>query len=481
MRSLFAFLMIALAAGPARAHFIFLIPSSDQKSAKMVFSDTLGPDEGVPITKAAKTKLFALDADGKTIDVKMTEQKHHYDVTVSGKSPFMIGGVCEYGVLNKKGDPYLLMYYPKTVLVASVREDPTESAWMNVGSKRLPLDIVKGGKGEWQIKVLFKMKPLPGAEATVLFDAEAIPDVSVKTDAAGEIDLASAMKAVGRKDLKLIGIRVKHVENKSGEFDGKKYTEVRHYATIVVRQRVEKDEKEKSCDSEETAVIAGDDKKADPAATKLLADARMARAVWHKFPGFSAMVDINEDGRTLSANLVVSAEGRVTLDAGKGELDDKTADLLKKVKGEISSLVSHRLPGGPSDTPCAFTDAVKDHPQGRLITVLNDELHSSYRIRDRQILEVNRSMGPAGRFTITVLENTWTKEKTCLPVFYVVNSWDKGGMLKGSSTHRSEYVRMGAFDLPKSATTASASATGLSVRAITFHGHKLAPVSSARR
>src|SRR5208337_3429528 len=113
----------------------------------------------------------------------------------------------------------------------------------------------------------------------------------------------------------------------------------------------------------------------------------------------------------------VAAEGKVklTLDA-----DDATKSWARR---EIASLVSHRLPGGPSDTPCAFLDGIENHPSGRAIRVLNDELHSSYRIRDRQIIEVNRQM-PDIRFTITVLENTLNEDKQFLPVFYVLNSWD---------------------------------------------------------
>ena len=37
--------------------------------------------------------------------------------------------------------------------------------------------------------------------------------------------------------------------------------------------------------------------KADPLATKLLADARAARAQWEKFPGFTADIEINFDGK----------------------------------------------------------------------------------------------------------------------------------------------------------------------------------------
>ena len=51
-----------------------------------------------------------------------------------------------------------------------------------------------------------------------------------KTDAAGEFELEP--KAGG-----LFGVRAKYVEAKAGEHDGKKYKEVRHYATFTFHVR----------------------------------------------------------------------------------------------------------------------------------------------------------------------------------------------------------------------------------------------------
>lgn len=488
MRKLLGLLVLVAAVRPASAHFIFLIPSSDQKSATMVFSDELGPDENVAISKIAKTKLHAIDAAGKRVEVKMKEQKHHYDVAVDGAQPLMIGGICEYGVLTKKGDPYLLCYYPKTVLVSSDGPDKKTARWFTEGSKELPLEVVLESEGSPKMKVVFQGKPLAGAEVVVLFDHADLEDYTAKTDEKGVMDMSVVIveKLMNSKaQPNLIAIRVKHVEKKDGEFDGKKYAEVRHYATMTVRtmkeyrKKVEPPKVKPVPEPEEVSFVG--DKKADPAATKLLSDARTARALWHKFPGFTARVVINRDGEKIPCKLDVSATGKVTLSTELADLNDKQNALIKQVKTEITSLVSHRLPGGPSETPCAFADGVEDHPQGRLILVLNDELHSSYRIRDRQILEVNRSMGEAGRFTISVVENEWNKEKTYLPAHYVVNSWDKGGNLKSSAAHRNTHIRVGNFDLPETVTVVNGSSTGLSVRTLTFSGHKLTPAASAGR
>lgn len=190
---------------------------------------------------------------------------------------------------------------------------------------------------------------------------------------------------------------------------------------------------------------------ANPAATKLLADARAARALYHNFPGFSADIEVNLDGKTTRGRVVVDAEG-------KAKLTLENAAAAKWAKGTLDSIIAHRLSSGPDEeTPCAFADEEEHHPLGRAIRILNDEFHSSYRIRDRQIIEVNRRM-PGIRFTITVLKNIVTKENKFLPASYVVNTWDaKTDALTNSEAHHQTWQRIGEYDLPKETLSVKAS------------------------
>ncbi len=202
----------------------------------------------------------------------------------------------------------------------------------------------------------------------------------------------------------------------------------------------------------------------DPAATRLLADARAARAVWKDFPGFTANVTANRDGAVHKGKVEVNGNGKVALTLDAGE------DLQQWVRQEIASLVRHRLPGPESlKTPCAFIDAGdQHHPLGRAVRVLNDELHSSYRIRDNQIIEVNRTDKNA-RFTITVLENVQNKEKQYLSVSYVVDNWDpKTGQLASSVAEHATWQRVGGFDLPRTLLIVKTTPTGRDSRLITF-------------
>jgi hypothetical protein len=197
--------------------------------------------------------------------------------------------------------------------------------------------------------------------------------------------------------------------------------------------------------------LGADDKgRADPAATKLLADARAARAGWDKFPGLRAKLEVNIDGKVSRGTVEIDSKGKVTV-----SVEDATAAAW--AKGQLASLAGHRLDNSAAlDSPCAFLDDNKDHPLGRAIRVLDDEFHSSYRVRDRQITVVNRQMKDS-RFTITVTENRLNAEKKYLPVSYVVNSWDlKTQALTSSATYHHTWERVGGFDLPATLTVVTA-------------------------
>jgi hypothetical protein len=210
------------------------------------------------------------------------------------------------------------------------------------------------------------------------------------------------------------------------------------------------------------SLLAGEagDSAPNPEATKLLADARAARALYHNFPGFSADIEVNLDGKATRGHVEISAKGRVTL-----TLDN--ADAAKWAKHSLESTIGHRLSSGPDEeTPCAFVDNDQHHPLGRAIRVLNDEFHSSYRIRDRQVIVVNRQV-PGARFTITVLKNSVTKENKFLPASYIVNTWDaKTDALTSSEAHHQTWQRIDTYDLPKETLSVKATAGKLETRSL---------------
>lgn len=479
MKRLCSVLLLLAVAAPGRGHFIWLVPGDSgakKPSARVIFSDGLKHYDPDLLKNIRHIHLFTRGTGAKGTAVKYTEQKEQMIVELPEGRPQEIIGLCRYGVVKRgKDEPFLLNYYAKTFLGIGRPETPLKG-FIDRPWDRLPLEVVlvlgaKGG-GPARARVLWQGKPLSGAEV-VLYPPNK-DEVERKTDAQGYVKL----EPPGGPGL--YGIRARHIGKTPGKFDGKKYETVRYYSTLTFRVKTGAAKKPMSNSGKSlraavaTALVlalpAAGKPPADPAATKLLADARAARATWHNFPGFTADVAVNVNGTIARGTATVSPKGKLTL-----KLDGADAPTLKWAQRTLGSIIGHRLDGGAGpDTPCAFADDVTDHPLGRAIRVLNDEFHSSYRIRDRQVIVVNRAMRDA-RFTITVLENRVNAEKKFLPACFVVNTWDKKtDALTASEAHHQTWQRVGGFDLPHTTTVVKAGSGKQGARSITLTNLHLA-------
>jgi hypothetical protein len=440
-RWLMALAVLLLVTPFARAHFIFIIPEG-KEGAKLVFSDGLEADANVPIDALKQVKLWIRDVDGKLTTPDWKKADNSLVVGRIGEGPREVAAACRYGLLTREGKTFALFYYAKYLPAGLKGAKPWDL---------LTLDILPTEAGKFQVQ--FQGKPVKGAEVVAIVPGGKKPAPAM-TDDNGEVSVDTAAPG-------LYGLRARHIEARAGNTDAGRFEEVRHYSTLVFT--VSKAGAARDADN----LVALKDVAADPAATKLLADARAARANWDKFPGFSADIEVNVDGKVSKGRVSVDAAGKVML-----EEVDKAAEGW--VKRTLASIVGHRLGGGAGhETPCAFADNDAHHPLGRLINVLNDELHSSYRIRDRQIMVVNRTT-PESRFSITLQENRTNVEGKFLPASFVVHYWDaKSGELTKTEANLQTWTRVSHYDLP--VTTRVITATKeLSVKSLTLSNHKLA-------
>lgn len=444
--ALFLLLGMTLA---ARGHFVFIVPA-DGNQAQVVFSDDFKPDLKVPIKKIAHTRFSAL-VEGKSVSIEAKTGKNALTVEAPGKTATWVAGVCSYGVIAKGKEPFLLTYYARALVGAKGGTRVKAPAIAAMKLDVLPDLTASGGP---VARVLWEGKPLAGAEV-VLYVPGKDESETVKTDASGQVKLPVASSAG------TYGIRARHLDERKGKLDDKEYASARTYATCLFPVAGARSEA-----SPARKVLVKEKRAGNPEASKLLADARAARANWVQFPGFTADVAVNVEGKVTRGKVKVSSKGKVDLD-----LEGGAKDWARRM---LSSIVGHRLDDSTTlNTPCAFLDEVVDHPLGRSIKVLEDEFHSSYRIRDHQVIEVNRRMKDT-RFTITVLENRLTPEKKYLPASYVVNSWDlKTDVLKSSVTHHNTWQRVGKYDLPLLATVLTATAGKQETRTIKLTGCKL--------
>jgi uncharacterized GH25 family protein len=216
-----ALVLVLVTASFASAHFPFLVPDGPS-TGKAVFSDTLQPDKDVPVDRIARTKLVVL-ADGKATDLAWTLDKaaNCYTFDVPGTGSRVVVGTCDYGVLQR-GDstPFLLLYYPKAIF-----GDLPAQERATAGDK-VPLELVPvAAGGKVRFRALADGKPLAKADVTVLVPGEMKSTIVATADAGltPEFDKPGAY-----------GAQVRRVEAKAGDRDGKKYEEVRQYATLVV-------------------------------------------------------------------------------------------------------------------------------------------------------------------------------------------------------------------------------------------------------
>ena len=250
-------------------------------------------------------------------------------------------------------------------------------------------------------------------------------------------------------------VYTRDTHKESGETGGKKYEEIRDFATVAFTWPPER-------------------KDADPAAVALFEEAIAARAQWRDFPGFTARITGNLDGRRFGGTVTIDAKGEVTF---SDDDPSRTEAVSGWVEGQLDSLVLHRLPrSSPSDRSkpvLRFAETRDDHPLGRLLIFDGGRFASSYRIRDKQILMVNRRLGKEN-MTITGLENEQNADGRFLPRGYVVHYWESGtGRLLRTETVRDRWQRVDSWDLPAAHEVTTATDAGLSVRRFTLSKHEM--------
>jgi hypothetical protein len=413
------------------------------------FSESASEDDEALLDKIAQTKVTARSIGGTT-PLKLAKQASQGTGAWVGQLPeggtAALSAACHYGVLDKRGQIFLLEYYAKYLDAAH----PGFKALAR--DEGLALDIVPGAAAgdKRPLTILFEGKPASGSEVVVLDPAG--KEEKLKTNEKGELEISSGTKGV-------YSIRAKFEVAKAGSENGKEYQKVVHYCTLALRAAEGKEAADAAAKTDE--------------APELMRRARESRAAWQKFPGFEADLKLFTDGHEQSGKIKVTAGGQVEL-SGFQLKDDKP------VLQVLRSLVGHRMGSGGEDSDVSFAEEPTGHPFGRLIKFNSDTaMGSHYRIKDDVIREVNRKT-ESGRFTISVLEIRRNEEGKYLPGFYTVSFWNKDGSLRSTTTTNESWKRIGAFDLPLTHDSVSASANELRNLRMEFSGHKLLEASAGK-
>lgn len=426
------------------AHFLFIRigPAGEAgQAAEVYFSEQAEAGDPKFVTKVAGTKLWAQTDPGSFKPLEVREGVDRLRAPLPGSETLSVVGACEYGVLARpKEVPFLLRYYPK-----AIAGDPGKLNRMTA-REEIPLEIMGKLEGDKIHLVLLKQgKPVPG----VVFHAVDADLTESEATAGPDGTAVWTPPAPGP-----YSIYARDTTKRLGEIGGKSYEEIREFATLAFTWPL-------------------GSRQADPEAVSLFEQALAARAQWKDFPGFSAQLAGESNGRPFSGTVRFLADGKVEL-----KVDDPVA--RPWLKEQFESLAMHRRAeaadnsAGPEDKPVLrFADDREDHPLGRLLTFDGGQFASSYRIKDRQIRVVNRRIGPK-HMTITILDNDQNAEGKFLPHSYVVHHWNATtGGLDRVETVQERWQRVGSWDLPVSHTTSNASGGGFSVRSVTLSKHEL--------
>ena len=209
--------LAVISCGEARAHFLWLTCERETPAAAPLvhafLSETPIPAGSEFLKHIEKAKITA---GGRTLSWSKLEDT--FSVSLPKRLPKLIDGFCDLGVMKRGETSFRLLY------TARVQFEPVPASEPETGDLLRARLVRRAGQSP-VVVVSFRGKP--ARSAVVKAYPEVGDPIELKTDQEGRIDHPGV--AEGRT-----GLLVKWVEKAPGTFEGKPYSEVRHYATLTV-------------------------------------------------------------------------------------------------------------------------------------------------------------------------------------------------------------------------------------------------------
>lgn len=449
-----ALALLQLGSG-AHAHFLWQrIHTGSSARTEVTFGEK--PDErvsAVPIERLASARAW--DATGHPIALSARSGVLCGDLPASTR---VAGASQSWGIVDRTGDgtgAFQLEYYAKAA--ATLADADT--------SVNLPLEVFARGDASALVALVRRSDGVV-ANASLQVQLPSGDVLERTTDSDGRVRIDTTTAGA-------YALRARWIEPRSGELDGKKFGEVRHYSTLTFVIAGSP-----SVSSDGVAIPASAKKsasapaKADPRAYSLLESAHDARQVMPaEYPGFRCDLTYREGGRTWSGTLTYRRKGETEV-----QLEGLGADDVKWVKDQLLNLTGHRR-GGPfaeGDGKYPLELAAEDgSPYGQLI-VVHDAMDSSYRVKDNKVTEVTRT-ADGSRFTISVLETMEADAGRYIANHFLVSYRDEEtGALQRVDGYRDSYEHMDDVWIPTSRTVISVGdQTSPRVRTIRLRKHEV--------
>ncbi len=361
---------------------------------------------------------------GKAINLTYEQTSLAGTTTASGPAY----GQLDYGVLTREGDPFLLTYYAKAAR-------NFEEAGTKVGTG---MEVIATREGDTiKALVLLNGKPAVDAQAFIHGPEGLLVD---STDEEGRLEFTQPQYGT-------LGIRVRVIEEKEGEENDIAYAESRSYATLSVPL----------------------DAYGIPTA-RLEAKEMLRRAS-------SSRCNMPENLRAVNGYFTLNtaagtAEGTFTWSPLTSEVtvSGLPEEDIDWAGAQIRSLFTHRQsrPFEEGDGRYDIKLTEWNPVMGHLVT-LDDTFSSAYRVRDNQVVQVNRVMGKE-RLLINIVENIRTRDGKVLPKhFNVVYHDGETGSILRSQNFYDEYHEVDGAWLPVSRRMVEVKGRETIVREMIFH------------
>jgi len=297
----------------------------------------------------------------------------------------------------------------------------------------LPVEVFAEKDGDrYLLKVTRNGKPVANAEVIVVRPGNQNL-LALKTDSKGTARFQNEENGQ-------IGIRAMVEDKTAGEYEGKAYPLVRHYSTLTFPTT-----STKLASNETTAPT---NPKANAEAYTLLKSAHDRRYIVPSSTGdISGKFNFNDNGKLSAGTFSYSTETGVAI---KAETASEAG--IDWLRGQLSNFFAHRRGGdfaksSDGKQALSLSGVSDDSPLGRQIA-LNDDFQSHYRVKDRTVTEVTRTMGDM-RFTVTVLDTDTVDGGRYLPRHFVVTYFDaKTGKLQRTESFSDKFVQQNGLWFP---------------------------------
>ncbi len=220
-------LLLALAAAPAYAHFLWINKqqeSSGDSVVQLCFAEVGEPGEAHLVDRLKDVPLLAYKAGEKPTQLKTEKQAGEKTgfFGAKGADDTVYTSSLDYGVISRGDKTFVLQYTAKYLDLAS-----PESLKAIARAEHLHLDLVPSITGdEVEVTLLHDGKPV-AAGSQVKVETPNVGIEELTTDAAGKVKFKLTEK--GHYEL-----RARYQIDTPGERDGKAYTHEMHYATLVM-------------------------------------------------------------------------------------------------------------------------------------------------------------------------------------------------------------------------------------------------------